>query len=126
MRTLDELNIFEAVSNPYFPTITERRQTNLTLEDLHARSNKSESDLSPSSISIDDRARGLNGGTDLGFGIRRRHRCFVVTARARSFLYHQVCCLFHMLLQFTSCLYTVFLNSLLWLIVLCKLVFIWT
>ncbi|KAF2293906.1 hypothetical protein GH714_005574 [Hevea brasiliensis] len=27
---------------------------------------------------------------DLGFGIRRRHRCFVVTARARSFLYHQV------------------------------------
>ncbi|XP_062175914.1 uncharacterized protein LOC133880960 [Alnus glutinosa] len=90
MRTLDELNIFEAVSNPYFPTITERRQTNLTLEDLHARSNKSESDLSPSSISIDDRARGLNGGTDLGFGIRRRHRCFVVTARARSFLYHQV------------------------------------
>ncbi|KAM7482102.1 hypothetical protein LguiB_006685 [Lonicera macranthoides] len=25
-----------------------------------------------------------------GFGIPRRHRCFVVTARARSFLYHQV------------------------------------
>ncbi|XP_059445582.1 uncharacterized protein LOC132177331 [Corylus avellana] len=90
MRTLDELNISEVVSNPYFPTITERRQNNLALGDLHASSNKSETDLSPSSISIDDRARGLNGGTDFGFGIRRRHRCFVVTARARSFLYHQV------------------------------------
>lgn len=90
MRTLDELNISEVVSNPYFPTITERRQNNLTLEDLHASSNKSETGLSPSSISIDDRQRGLDGGTDLGFGIRRRHRCFVVTARARSFLYHQV------------------------------------
>lgn len=24
------------------------------------------------------------------FGMRKQHRCFVVTARARSFLYHQV------------------------------------
>ena len=27
---------------------------------------------------------------DVGFGKRRRHRCLVVTARARAFLYHQV------------------------------------
>ena len=30
----------------------------------------------------------LENGED--FGKRSRHRCFVVTARARSFLYHQV------------------------------------
>lgn len=34
--------------------------------------------------------RELNGETDQGFGSRKGHRCFVVTARARSFLYHQV------------------------------------
>lgn len=27
---------------------------------------------------------------DVGFGKRRYHRCLVVTARARAFLYHQV------------------------------------
>ncbi|GMY05065.1 tRNA pseudouridine synthase A-like isoform X1 [Fagus crenata] len=59
-------------------------------DDLHASSNKSETDLPLSSISIDDKARSFNGGTDLGFGIRRGHRSFVVTARARAFLYHQV------------------------------------
>lgn len=32
----------------------------------------------------------LNGETEQGFGIRRRHCCYVVTARGRSFLYHQV------------------------------------
>ncbi|KAF5448127.1 hypothetical protein F2P56_028686 [Juglans regia] len=90
IRTLDELNVSEVVSTPYFPSIVERRQNNLTTEDLHASSNKSESDLPVSSISIDDRASGFNGEASLGFGIRRRHRCFVVTARARSFLYHQV------------------------------------
>lgn len=31
-----------------------------------------------------------NGEASQAFGIRRSHRCFVVTARARSFLYHQV------------------------------------
>ncbi|XP_041012232.1 tRNA pseudouridine synthase A-like isoform X2 [Juglans microcarpa x Juglans regia] len=88
IRTLDELNVSKVVSTPYFPSIV--GQNNLTMEDLHASSNKSESDLPVSSISIDDRASGFNGEASLGFGIRRRHRCFVVTARARSFLYHQV------------------------------------
>ncbi|KAF5448124.1 hypothetical protein F2P56_028686 [Juglans regia] len=78
IRTLDELNVSEVVSTPYFPSIVERRQNNLTTEDLHASSNKSESDLPVSSISIDDRASGFNGEASLGFGIRRRHRCFVV------------------------------------------------
>ncbi|KAG6652417.1 tRNA pseudouridine synthase A-like isoform X1 [Carya illinoinensis] len=90
IRTLDELTVSEVVSTPYFPSIVERRQNNLIMEDLHASSNKSESDLPVSSISIGNGASGFNGEASLGFGIRRRHRCFVVTARARSFLYHQV------------------------------------
>lgn len=70
MRTLDELDVCEVVSTPYFPSSMERKQ----------RQGKEE---------------GENGvlhseSYEVGFGIRRRHRCFVVTARARSFLYHQV------------------------------------
>lgn len=70
MRTLDELDVCEVISTPYFPSSMERKQ----------RQGKEE---------------GENGvlhseSYEVGFGIRRRHRCFVVTARARSFLYHQV------------------------------------
>ncbi|KAB1208544.1 tRNA pseudouridine synthase A [Morella rubra] len=90
LRTLDELEVSEIVTNPYFPSIIERRQNPLNLEDLSASSNKSGTDMPHSSISTDDRAKDCNGGTGLGFGIRRRHRCLVITARARSFLYHQV------------------------------------
>ncbi|KAG6710469.1 hypothetical protein I3843_05G004500 [Carya illinoinensis] len=78
IRTLDELTVSEVVSTPYFPSIVERRQNNLIMEDLHASSNKSESDLPVSSISIGNGASGFNGEASLGFGIRRRHRCFVV------------------------------------------------
>ncbi|PQQ04805.1 uncharacterized protein Pyn_32777 [Prunus yedoensis var. nudiflora] len=79
IRTLDELNVSEVVSTPCFPSIMERKQNNLE-EDPHAGMNKSETDPPPS----------FNGGADLGFGLRKKHRCFVVTARARAFLYHQV------------------------------------
>ncbi|KAF8016048.1 hypothetical protein BT93_H1567 [Corymbia citriodora subsp. variegata] len=60
IRTLDELNVSEVVSSPDFPSMVERR------------------------------VESTNGVTDLGFGMRKKHRCLVVTARARSFLYHQV------------------------------------
>lgn len=70
MRTLDELDVCEVVSTPYFPSSMERKQRQgkeeCENEVLHSES------------------------YEVGFGIRRRHRCFVVTARARSFLYHQV------------------------------------
>ncbi|XP_011655541.1 uncharacterized protein LOC101221274 isoform X2 [Cucumis sativus] len=70
IRTLDELNVCEVASTPYFPTSMERKQ----------RQGKEESEIEvPCSETC-----------EVGFGIRRRHRCFVVTARARSFLYHQV------------------------------------
>lgn len=87
MRTLDELHVSEVASTPYFPSMLERN--GFTQEDL-ACSNKSETDLPLSSVSIDDKLRGFNGGANLGFGIKKRHRCLVVTARARAFLYHQV------------------------------------
>lgn len=93
VRILDELNVMEVVPTPYFPSIIERRQANLSQEDAHATLNMSETDMSNTCVSSDannDRLRCSEGGMDVKFGMRRRHRCFVVTARARSFLYHQV------------------------------------
>ncbi|CAJ1963756.1 unnamed protein product [Sphenostylis stenocarpa] len=47
-----------------------------------------ETDMPPSSSPNIDKV--TTSSQDVGFGKRRRHRCLVVTARARSFLYHQV------------------------------------
>ncbi|KAG9152122.1 hypothetical protein Leryth_017686 [Lithospermum erythrorhizon] len=63
IRTLEELSVIEVTSTPYFPSIFERKQL------------------------------GINFAGDLAneeFGMRRRNQCLVVTARSRSFLYHQV------------------------------------
>ncbi|KAG7976924.1 hypothetical protein I3843_05G004500 [Carya illinoinensis] len=120
IRTLDELTVSEVVSTPYFPSIVERRQNNLIMEDLHASSNKSESDLPVSSISIGNGASGFNGEASLGFGIRRRHRCFVVTARARSFLYHQV--LFFPYVSILPAVNTFWISTIAWKFVPCELV----
>ncbi|XP_024020646.1 uncharacterized protein LOC21401429 [Morus notabilis] len=70
VKTLDELTVTEVLPTPYFPSIMERKQNNLTEKGPQA------------GLSADE--------TYLGFGMKRRHRCLVVTARARSFLYHQV------------------------------------
>ncbi|CAI0375173.1 unnamed protein product, partial [Linum tenue] len=67
IRTLDELSVTEVAPTPYFPSIIEREHTNAHVEDA-LNSHK----------------------TGSGFGIRRRHRCYVITARGRAFLYHQV------------------------------------
>uniref|UniRef100_A0A2P2KZF5 tRNA pseudouridine synthase n=1 Tax=Rhizophora mucronata TaxID=61149 RepID=A0A2P2KZF5_RHIMU len=48
------------------------------------------SDLPVSSICDSDREASSNGGTNPRFGIRRGHYFYIVKARARSFLYHQV------------------------------------
>lgn len=91
IKTLDELNVTEVVSTPYFPSITEREQNCFSGEDSLACFDKLKTNLSENvSISNHGNAENLNGGLTLGFGVKRRHRCFVVTARARSFLYHQV------------------------------------
>ncbi|KAK9090766.1 hypothetical protein Sjap_023943 [Stephania japonica] len=62
IRTLDELNVTEVLPCPYFPSSAERQQFD-SLEN----------------------ASPLNSCMP-----RKRQRCFVITARARSFLYHQV------------------------------------
>ncbi|KAJ7967999.1 tRNA pseudouridine synthase [Quillaja saponaria] len=89
VRTLDEFNVLEVVPSPYFPLVIERKQNVTVSDDLAHRCSKSEASTL-GSFSSDDKVRVMNSGTDLGFGKRKGHRCFVVTARARSFLYHQV------------------------------------
>ncbi|KAK0590359.1 hypothetical protein LWI29_025898 [Acer saccharum] len=81
IRTIDELHVSEVPSSTYFPCM-----------ESNAYSIKSASDLPFSSTSDSDSHRfGLsNGGNNVGFGIRKRHRCYVVKVRARAFLYHQV------------------------------------
>lgn len=91
IRTLDELNVIEVVSPLHFPTVLEREQSNCLEEDSFVGIIKSESELShlsarPCQVNIE----GSNCEPSTVFGMRRQHRCFVVTARARSFLYHQV------------------------------------
>lgn len=85
IRTLDELNVTEVVSPLSFPSIKERQQSNYLAEDSFATSLKSESEVSHVSSMIPSQVESIPT-----FGMRKQHRCFVVTARARSFLYHQV------------------------------------
>ncbi|KAL8239569.1 hypothetical protein R6Q59_016136 [Mikania micrantha] len=79
IRNLDELNVIEVLLSPYFPSASEREARNLV-------GGFSESTSDASTLNQNKNIE----ETSLAFGIRRRHRCFVVTARARSFLYHQV------------------------------------
>ncbi|XAR49348.1 tRNA pseudouridine(38-40) synthase [Bertholletia excelsa] len=91
IRTLDELSVTEVVSALYFPSITEREQSSSMGEDSFVCSSVSDTDISHGcSISSKDKVNSLNDESCYGFGMRKRHRCYVVTARARSFLYHQV------------------------------------
>ena len=81
----------EVVSAPYFPSLLKREQSSFVGEDLFTCPNQSKTDLLRNSlISNQDKVKSSNEESIFGFGTRRRHRCYVVTARARSFLYHQV------------------------------------
>lgn len=95
IRTLDEFNVIEVVSSLHFPSVSEREQSNCLGEDPSLGVIKSESELShlsaiPCQVSIEGSNCETRTRTRTVFGMRRQHRCFVVTARARSFLYHQV------------------------------------
>ncbi|KAI3445586.1 hypothetical protein Pfo_002251 [Paulownia fortunei] len=91
IRTLDELTVTEVASSRYFPSILEREQSNYATGGPVPISNKSETDSPPCVAGLSNQLIENSGGEAIqGFGIRKRHRCFVVTARARSFLYHQV------------------------------------
>ncbi|KAI5661641.1 hypothetical protein M9H77_20964 [Catharanthus roseus] len=91
IRTLDELNVTEVVSSLYFPSVVERERSNFVAECSSLGVVNSETKLSHVSAIADQ----VNDKDSWGepspvFGMRKQHRCFVVTARARSFLYHQV------------------------------------
>lgn len=86
IRNLDELNVIEVFPSPYFPSLKEREAQNSMGDNL---SSCPESE-GQSCNSNKNKVEWSNNEASLGFGMRRRHRCFVVTARARSFLYHQV------------------------------------
>lgn len=88
IRSLDELSVVEVTRSPYFPSLMDReKQINVT-DDLHGFHSNSETVIPLSSSARIDEVRTSN--EDVGFGKRRYHRCLVVTARARAFLYHQV------------------------------------
>ncbi|CAN6884424.1 unnamed protein product [Brassica oleracea] len=78
VRSLDELSVTEVPSTPYFPSLTESTWSNPNNGDPLTCSSQTKTETA--------------GVTTNGeaFGIRRRHRCYVVTARSRGFLYHQV------------------------------------
>ncbi|XP_057430043.1 uncharacterized protein LOC130723108 isoform X2 [Lotus japonicus] len=79
IRTLDELSVSEVIPSPNFPSLMDRERQNKVSGDPQGCHRKSEADI-PLTVTSED----------VGFGKRRQHRCLVVTARARSFLYHQV------------------------------------
>ncbi|KAH0866512.1 hypothetical protein HID58_083723 [Brassica napus] len=80
VRCLDEFNVIEVPSTPYFPSIMERAESKL---------NNGDDPLTyPSQTKTETASVTTNFGET--FGIGRRHRCYVVTACARGFLYHQV------------------------------------
>lgn len=76
VRTLDELAVCEVAPFIGFPSISERR-------DMSFQSSSGSSSLNVAPRKCSNESIGL-------FGERHRHRCFVITARSRSFLYHQV------------------------------------
>lgn len=87
IRTLDELSVTEVLPTPYFPSVIKRESKNIVGNDLPMCS---ESKIDRPHDSNQIKVEQFSVEASQGFGIRRRHRCFVVTARARSFLYHQV------------------------------------
>ncbi|WOG88277.1 hypothetical protein DCAR_0207512 [Daucus carota subsp. sativus] len=88
IRTLDELSVVEVVSAPYFPPIMEKEQHKLLDSLEFSESTKGIACLS--SAPEENREEDSNSESTQQFGMRRKHRCFVVTARSQSFLYHQV------------------------------------
>ncbi|PIN08069.1 putative pseudouridylate synthase [Handroanthus impetiginosus] len=92
IRSLDELTVTEVASSLYFPTALEGEQCSNGMNGSFSNSNNSETDLTHVSGTSSHLVKGENSGGEAsqGFGTRKKHRCFVVTARARSFLYHQV------------------------------------
>ncbi|KAL5226100.1 hypothetical protein ABZP36_012739 [Zizania latifolia] len=84
MRTLDELTVTEVFPSMFFPSSLERSE----MESSDGTLVYSRTLIVESSGKGSDASSTARDGQE--FGKRLRHRCYVVTARARSFLYHQV------------------------------------
>jgi len=90
MRTLDELTVTEVFPFMFFPSSIERSEMELSDGSLvYSRTPALESSGKESDGSCSSSGKSETENRK-EFGSRLRHRCFVVTARARSFLYHQV------------------------------------
>ncbi|KAL6642366.1 hypothetical protein ACP70R_020547 [Stipagrostis hirtigluma subsp. patula] len=90
MRTLDELTVTEVFPFMFFPSSLERSEMESSDGSLvYSRTAATESSgkISNGSCKNGEKPESEEGKE---FGKRLRHRCVVVTARARSFLYHQV------------------------------------
>nr|XP_009416955.1 PREDICTED: uncharacterized protein LOC103997456 isoform X2 [Musa acuminata subsp. malaccensis] len=90
IKTLDELSVTEVLPSLYFPSIMERSEME-SLNGSLSCSKTSDHELPANYLDTSGMSIQKNS-TDCcqGFGHRSRHRCYVITARARSFLYHQV------------------------------------
>ncbi|RLN29331.1 tRNA pseudouridine synthase A [Panicum miliaceum] len=90
MRTLDELTVTEVFPFMFFPSSIERSEMESSDGSLvYSRTPALESSRKESDGSCSSSGK-TESENRKEFGSRLRHRCFVVTARARSFLYHQV------------------------------------
>ncbi|XP_010930581.2 uncharacterized protein [Elaeis guineensis] len=88
IKTLDELNVTEVFPSLYFPSISERTEVE-SLNGHHSKTPELESFTECSNVSHMSVGK-CNAESGREFGRRSRHHCYVITARARSFLYHQV------------------------------------
>ncbi|KAL9246111.1 hypothetical protein vseg_019688 [Gypsophila vaccaria] len=87
VRTLDELHVYQSTSSPYFQSFPPTKASNNGPQDSFKCLEHPETD----SICNDSMDTEKNSSSSCQeFGVRRGHRCLIVKARARSFLYHQV------------------------------------
>ncbi|CAI9101558.1 OLC1v1038911C1 [Oldenlandia corymbosa var. corymbosa] len=90
IRTMDELNVTEVASPMHFPSVKEREQSIYNGESSGNCVKLGPEVPHASTLSYEESINSSNGELTPVFGMRKHHRCFVVTARACSFLYHQV------------------------------------
>ncbi|KAI4992116.1 tRNA pseudouridine synthase A isoform X1 [Hordeum vulgare subsp. vulgare] len=90
VRTLDELTVTEVFPVMFFPSSLERSE--MESPDGSLVYSRASSLMGSSGEGSDVSSTSGKSACENGqeFGKRLRHRCFVVTARAQSFLYHQV------------------------------------
>lgn len=82
MKTLDELHICEMPAWPCFPALEERFP--------YSPKNRTEAELDREDCDQSEGSKSHHNDNCVELK-SARPRCYVITARARSFLYHQVC-----------------------------------